>query len=236
MKGKRIISLAVAVTIAVFGLISCGNKSDLAGGDWVAKINDDEITINMLNAYYYAQQKQIYNVSNEEIDKLSKDPDAVEKNPTLNKEEFLENYLRQRLVYNKAVKEGMLNDTEVQAHIEMAKEAVVVAQYVKTKFKSEINISQEEIAEAYSKNNDKFKGVPIEQAEQYIQQNLYQQRLQMKLRDLVDSLKEQSIISKNLAPLKASKYEDKDKKAEESKKEEIKPKQEPDSKKTEGTK
>ena len=236
MKGKTIISLAAAVSIAVFCLISCGNKSNLAGGDWVAKINDDEITINMLNAYYYAQQKQIYNMTNEEIDKLVNDPDAVDKNPTLNKEEFLENYLRQRLVYNKAVKEGMLDDPEVQAHIEMAKEAVVVAQYVKTKFKSEIKISQEDIADSYSKNRDKFKGVPIEQAEQYIQQNLYQQKLQMKLRDLVDSLKEQSIISKNLAPLKASKSEDKEKKAEADKKEETKSKPEPETKKVDNTK
>ncbi|MCU0821221.1 MAG: SurA N-terminal domain-containing protein, partial [Spirochaetes bacterium] len=137
MKVKRFLSTAAAVTVSILFLISCGSNSDLAGGDWVAKINDDEITINMLNAYYYAQQKQIYNISNEEIDKLVNDPNAINENPTLDKEEFLENYIRQRLVYNKAIKEGMLNDPEVKAHIEMAKEAVVVAQYVKNKFKQE---------------------------------------------------------------------------------------------------
>lgn len=213
---KKHVSTAAAVSVAVLAFLFCGNKSYFSGGDWVAKINDDKITINMLNAYYYAQQKQIYSATtNEEIDKMANDPDAVDKNPTLNKEEFLENYIRQRLVYNKAIEEGMMNDQEVQAHIEMATEAVVVAQYVKNKYKTEIKISPEEIAEAYAKNRDRFKGVPIEQAEQYIQQNIFQQELQKKLRELVESLKESSIISKNLAPLKASESKNEKKGAEE---------------------
>ena len=205
------------LAISVLAFLSCGKKNSFDGGEWIAKINNDVITENMLNSFYYAQQKQIYNGTNEDIDKLAADPESVAKNPTLNKAEFLENFIRQRLVYNKAVKDGMLDDNEVKAHIEMAKEAVVVAQYVKTKFKDDIAVSEEEIGEMYSKNRERFKGAPIEQAEQYIQQQLYQQKLQMKLRELVENLKEQSIIEKNTALLQ-KKEDKKDEKMEEDKK------------------
>lgn len=217
MKMTKIVTCMFIISILPILLYSCEKKEPFAEGPWVAKINKDVITINMLNAFYYAQQKQIYNQSNEEIDKLAADPESVQKNPTLNKTEFLENFIRQRLVYNKAKEEGMLNDPEVIAHIEMAKEAVVVAQYVKTKFKGDTEPTDEEIEEMYKKNRARFKGVPIEQAEQYIQQQLFQQKLQLKLRELVDSLKEASIIEKNVALLKdnGDSKEDKETKKEE---------------------
>lgn len=214
MKLNKIICVCFILAMSICLLQFC-NEKPFSGGEWVAKINNDVITIDMLNAFYYAQQKQIYNATKAEIDKLALDPDSVDKNPTLNKAEFLENFIRQRLVYNKAVKEGMLEDPEVKAHIEMAKEAVVVAQYVKTKFKEDIEITEDEIAEAYSKNRARFKGVPIEQAEEYIRQNLFQQKLQMKLRELVENLKEQSIIEKNLPLVQESGKKGEEKPAEE---------------------
>ncbi len=70
----------------------------------------------------------------------------------------------------------------------MAKEAVVVGFYVKEKFKDQIEVSDQEIAKIYSEQKARFKGAPIDQAEQYIRQQLSQQKLQMKLRDLVESL------------------------------------------------
>ncbi len=225
MNYKKIITFSFIIAVITIN-ISCGKKTPFEGGEWVAKINNDVITINMMNAFYYAQQKQIYNQSNEEIDKMANDPDSVAKNPTLNKTEFLENFIRQRLVYNKAVDDGILSDPEVKAHIEMAKEAVVVAQYVKTKFKGDTEPSEEEIAEMYSKNRARFKGVPIEQAEQYIQQQLFQQKLQMKLRELVENLKEQSIIEKNLALLQGN-ADKKEEKAEGDKKQEQKAAEKP---------
>ncbi len=221
MKIKKIMYVALILSFSTLTILSCKKTgtSLSSSGEWIAKINKDVITVDMLDAFYYAQQKSIYNESKEEIDKLATDPESVAKNPTLNKVEFLENFIRQRLVYNKAVDDGIMDNEEVKAHIEMAKEAVVVAQYVKSKFKDEIAVTDEDIEQMYSRNRGKFQGVPIEQAEQYISQQLFQQKLQMKLRDLVESLKEQSIIEKNTALLQGVKEE---KKEEEKKVEEKK--------------
>ena len=183
----------------IFIIVSCNKKFS---GEWVAKIDRDTITLDELNTYYYAQQKSIYSISTEEIDKLAADPSSVEKNPTLNKHEFLEQLIRQRLVYNEAIKEGLLENEEVDALVQMSKEAVVVGYYVRKKFGDEISISSDDVEKVYSKQRSKFKGVPIEQAELFIKQQLFQQKLQVKIRDLVENLKEQSRIEKNVDMMK----------------------------------
>ena len=166
-------------------------------GDWIAKIDGNTVTLDELNTFYYAQQKSLYNITKEEIDKLALDPAAIEKNPTLNKQEFLEQLIRQRLVYNKAVEDDILKNMEVEALAQMAKEAVVVGYYVREKFNDEIAVNDDEVEKIYSSKRSKFKGVPIEQAELYIRQQLFQQKLQMKIRELVENLREQSRIEKN---------------------------------------
>jgi hypothetical protein len=181
--------------LTVFSFSSCGGDDN----KWIAKIKGDEITLGQLNAFYYAQQKSIYNdATNADIDKRAANPEEVAKNPTLDKKEFLENVIRQRLVYNKAMDDGIQKNKELEALIQMAKEAVVVGFYVKEKFKDQIEVSDQEIAKVYSEQKARFKGAPIDQAEQYIRQQMMQQKLQVKLRDLVESLKEEGGIKRNL--------------------------------------
>jgi hypothetical protein len=181
--------------LIVFSFTACGGDDN----KWIAKIKSDEVTLGQLNAFYYAQQKSIYNdATNADIDKRASNPEEIAKNPTLDKKEFLENVIRQRLVYNKAVEDGVQKNKELEALMQMAKEAVVVGFYVKEKFKNQIEVSDQEIAKIYSEQKARFKGAPIDQAEQYIRQQLSQQKLQMKLRDLVESLKEEGGIKRNL--------------------------------------
>ncbi len=52
--------------------------------------------------------KSIYNLPKEEIDKLAQDPAQLERNPLLNKNNFLEQMIQQRLVYKKAIDDGIL--------------------------------------------------------------------------------------------------------------------------------
>ena len=175
-------------------MISCGGDDS----KWVAKIKGDEITLGELNSLYYAQQKSLYSdESNEQIDKRAANPEELAKNPTLDKKEFLENVIRQRLVYNEAIDKGIQKNKEVEALVQMAQEAVIVGYYVKDKFKDQIEVSDEEIAKIYTQQKDKFRGAPIEQAEQYIRSQMMQQKLQLKLRDLVESLKEEGGIKRN---------------------------------------
>jgi hypothetical protein len=194
MKIKYYVVVLMIFLFTTLIIFSCSNDSK-----WVAKIKGDEITLGELNAMYYAQQKSIYNdASNADVDKRAANPEEVSKNPTLDKKEFLENLIRQRLVYNKGIEEGIQKNKELEALTQMAREAVLVGFYVKEKFKNQVEVSDEEIAKVYSEQKAKFKGAPVDQAEQYIRQQMMQQKLQMKLRDFVETLKEEGGIKRNL--------------------------------------
>lgn len=197
---KKVITAVYIFLLSVFFIFSCKSES----GEWVAKINGEKVTLDELNNSYYAQLNQIYGESKEEIDKRAADPGEVSKNPMLNKSDFLESMIKQRLVYNKAVEEGVLDNEEVMSLVETAKESIVVGYYIKEKFKDDINITEEEISKIYSEQKSRFRGAPIGQVEQYIRQQLMQQKLQMKLREYVEFLRDEGKIEKNLSPLKTN--------------------------------
>lgn len=188
--------LYCAIAIMVMAMvISCGNKY---GGKWITKIDDETITDNELNAYYYAQMKSIYNLPKEEIDKLAQDPAQLERNPLLNKSNFLEQMIQQRLVYKKAIDDGILKNEELKTLLDISKEGLVVQYYIREKFKNDIAISPQEVEMVYNQQRTRFKGVPIDQAEMYIKQQLFQQKLNMKIKELVDTLRDERKIEKNM--------------------------------------
>lgn len=197
MKRKIFYSLIAVIICAL--AISCGNKY---GGKWIAKIDNDEITENELNAYYYAQMKSIYNLSKEEIDKLAQDPAQLERNPLLNKNNFLEQMIQQRLVYKKALDDSILKNEELNTLLDISKEGLVVQYYIREKFKNDITIAPEEVEMIYNQQRARFKGVPVDQAEMYIKQQLFQQKLNMKIKELVDRLRDEKKIEKNMELLR----------------------------------
>ncbi len=199
MNTRRIILLCCIIGASSI-LISCKNTFS---GEWVAKIDGETITLDELNTLYYAQHQHLLNISKEEIDKYAKDPDLIKRVPTLNKKFFLEELIKQRLIYNKAVEDGLLDQKEVKAVIQIAREGAVVQTYVKEKFKDDIKISSEEIEAFYlQERNKRYRGVPIDQAEKHIKQFLLSRKMQRKLMTLVESLRDESVIEKNEAVLK----------------------------------
>ena len=199
---KKLFIIAAILLVSSMILVATACNNGGFSGEWVAKINGDTITKEELNSYYYAQHKNMLNLSKEEIDRLASDPSATARNPLLNKQEFLEQMIRQQLVYQEAVDAGALDDEEVEALIDMTKQSVVMGWYVKDKFKDKIDISQEEIEQVYAQQRSRFQGVPIEQAELFIKQNIYQQKMQMKLREMIENLREESKIEKNVEVLR----------------------------------
>ncbi|MCU0844933.1 MAG: SurA N-terminal domain-containing protein [Spirochaetes bacterium] len=198
--------IIVSTSVCLFAIVSLLGSCSKYGGEWVAKIDSDTITIDELNTFYYAQQKSLYNLPKEKIDELAADPAQVAKNPTLNKQEFLEQLIRQRLVYKKAMSDGTGKDDEVEALMQMAEEAVVVGFYVREKFKNEIEPTAEEVENIYRQQGARFKGVPADQAEMYIKQQLQQQKLQIKIRDMVEALRDEKGIKKNTEFLKKEQH------------------------------
>lgn len=192
---KKTVFIAFILGLSAGLLITCGNNYS---GEWVAKIDGDSVTSEELNTLYYAQHRHLLNITKDEIDRYSKEPDKLRQLPTLNKKLFLEELIKQRLVYNKAVKDGFLKNQELQAIIQIAKEGAVVQSYIKDKFKDELKITPEEIESEYIRNRNKlYQAVPIDQAENHIKQKLMMQKLQRSTMEFVENLKEQSRIEKN---------------------------------------
>lgn len=197
---RKILIIFIIALLSFTISLSCKKQFS---GEWVAKIEGETITIDELNSMYYAQHKHLLNITKEEVDKFSSDPDIIKRMPTLNKQFYLDELIKQRLIYNKAVKDGILDDKEIQSVIQIAKEGAVVQAYVKEKFKDDIKISDEEVEAIYAKErNKRYKGVPIDQAERHIKQYLFSRKLQAKLIQLVENLREQSRIEKNEDALK----------------------------------
>ncbi|HXK66680.1 MAG TPA: hypothetical protein PK348_10455, partial [Spirochaetota bacterium] len=134
----------------------------------------------------------------EEIDKLAQDPAQLERNPLLNKNNFLEQMIQQRLVYKKAIDDGTLKNEELKTLLDISKEGLVVQYYIREKFKNDISIAPQEVEMIYNQQRARFKGVPIDQAEMYIKQQLFQQKLNMKIKELVDTLRDEKKIEKNM--------------------------------------
>jgi hypothetical protein len=195
MKMRKLFIIFIILLLSFTITISCKKQFS---GEWVAKIEGETITLDELNNMYYAQHKHLLNITKEEVDKFSTDPDLIKRMPTLNKQFYLDELIKQRLIYNKAVKEGMLDNKEIQSVIQIAKEGAVVQAYVKERFKDDIKISDEEVEALYARErNRRYKGVPIDQAERHIKQYLFSRKMQSKLIALVENLKEQSRIEKN---------------------------------------
>jgi hypothetical protein len=200
MKTRIPLCAFITALISLTILSSCKKQYS---GEWVAKIEGEPITIDELNTMYYAQHKHLLNITREEIDKFSKDPEVVKRMPTLNKQFYLDELIKQKLIYNKAVKDNLLDKKEMQAVIQIAKEGAIVQAYIKEKFKDDIKVTDEEVEMLYAKErNKRYKGVPIDQAERHIKQYLMSRKMQTKLIELVENLREQSRIEKNEDVLK----------------------------------
>ncbi|HPP48981.1 MAG TPA: hypothetical protein PLO73_03335, partial [Spirochaetota bacterium] len=115
---------------------------------------------------------------------------------------FLEQMIQQRLVYKKAIDDGILKNEELNTLLDISKEGLVVQYYIREKFKNDITIAPQEVEQIYNQQRARFKGVPVDQAEMYIKQQLFQQKLNMKIKELVDTLRDEKKIEKNMELLR----------------------------------
>lgn len=189
MKSLRILALILP---AVLVIASCSKSP------WVADVDGNKITLDEFNTLYYAHHKSNYNVkTNEEVDKLAGEPSEKQRNPLLDKEFFLDEIIKQRLVFWKAEKENVTDSDEYKAVLQIQRESLVASYYAKNKFEEKATPTDAEIAAFYEKEKAKFKGATIAQAGDYIKQQLMQRKLMEESQNLVEALKEKAAIEKN---------------------------------------
>lgn len=160
-----------------------------------ARYSGKRISLYELNLLYYAQHMHLLNIDKNQIDTYAKDPDKIKQLPTLNKRVFLDELIKQRLVYFKAEQDGFLRNEQLQAIISIAKEGAVVQTYIKHKFKKHLTVPNKEVEKEYMQGKDnRYSGVPIDEAEKYIKQKLLMRKLQEKTSRLVEDLKSKAKI------------------------------------------
>lgn len=198
MQIKRCIFLAVALLF----LSACGDP-------WVAQINGEKITLKEFNKYYYANHRSIYSKSNEEIDKLAEDPQMVQQNPYLKKQQFLEQLIRQLISINKIEKEGFLKgDHEFKLITQIQRETLTVSYYAKKKFAGKLDITKEDIDREYQENKDYYAQFQPLQVESIIRQNLQGKKFISLTEDKIKELKQKNKTTKDDALIKALKDPD----------------------------
>ena len=168
MKIKQFLTMTM-IAMLVITQLSCKK-------DWAAKIDNDTISMDEFNKYYYLQSKLMTNIeSKEEIDKLAENP-AYANHPLLSKAGFLEHLIAQKVLYKKAMDDKSIDRDELNTLIELMKLQTVAQYYIGKKLKDKITVSDEEVNKAYNENKKKFAGRTADEATAYIKQQIFAQK------------------------------------------------------------
>ena len=185
MKIKHLLTISI-MAILIIPQLSCKKE-------WAATIDDStKIYMDEFNRFYYLQAKLFLNVdSNEEIDKLAEDP-RFEKT-MLNKNNFLEYLVAQKLLYNKAMSDKTIDKDEFNTYVEFAKMQSVNQYFLGKRFKDRITVSDEEVEAIYRERRAQFAGMNANDVTNYIRQQMTAQKLQYEsgryLQNLMDEHK-----------------------------------------------
>jgi peptidyl-prolyl cis-trans isomerase C len=150
-----------ALTLA----LSIGTAS-YAAEKVVAEVNGKKITEKEVNQF---------------INSLPPQYNALKKDPNF-KKRVVENMVKEELLYQEALKEGLDKDPEVQREIERAKKRILVQALLRKTIKPpKVEVSEKEAKEFYEKNKKQFvdangKPIPFQQLKPFIIQSLKQQK------------------------------------------------------------
>jgi hypothetical protein len=192
MNKKSVLMLTLIAAIIV-SFVSCKNMF----GDAAAKIDGDKITIEELNKFYYVQNKMLTNIdSKDEIDKLADNP-AYANHPFLNKTNFLDHLIAQKVLYDKAMDDKSIDKDELDTLLEMVKVQTAAQYFLSKKLKDKITVTDEEVDKIYSENRSKFAGRTAEEASNYIKQQIFAQKSRQETNKYIAELLAEHAINKD---------------------------------------
>ncbi len=128
---------------------------------------------------------------NERINSLPPNFNTLKKNPQF-KKMMLENMVREELLYQEALKEGIDKLPEVKKEIEMAKRQIIINNLLKRKVKvPKVKVSEEEARKFYEENKSRFtangKTIPFNQLKPFIIESLRKQKEQKALQEAINN-------------------------------------------------
>ena len=189
MKIKHLLTICI-ITMLVIPQISCKK-------DWAAKVDNETISMDEFNKFYYLQSKMMTNLeTNEEVDKLAENP-AYANHPLLSKAGFLDHIIAQKLLYREAMDDKSIDKDELDTVIEMIKIQTVAQYYLGKKLKDKITVSDEEVNTVYNQNKAKFAGRTADEATAYIKQQIFAQKSRQETNKFIMELIGKSKVNKD---------------------------------------
>ncbi len=178
-----IIVLILAVTMTT----AC--KKD--GDELAVKIDDEKISVNQFNNYYYMFAKMMLNMDKKDVDKAAANPE-IENHPTLNilnKRKFMDFLVSRKLLYIKAFQDDSINRDDLKTIEELSKIQFVSSYYLLQKLKDDIQVTDQEMSDFWNRNKDQLKGMPMnEEMEGRIRQQIFSEKLEMKSNQFIIDL------------------------------------------------
>lgn len=183
---KKLGLLSVALLSIVIIATGCSSKPE---NKWVAKFGGQKIKLGELNDFYYAQFKMMFNMKKEDVDQAAKNQYYVQQNPLLDKSTFLDEMIKQRMIYKKADKEGYLKKDIVKTLIKVQEESLVTRFYLNEKLTGQINITDQELDAEHKTLSKEMRQVPADQLDSMLRQKIMEKKFNAKVTEIVDSVK-----------------------------------------------
>jgi hypothetical protein len=193
MKHKHLYLICVIIILVIPQIIFAK--------DWAAKIDDEIISMEDFNKFYYLTSKMITDVeTDEEVDKLAKNP-AYENHPVLSKPGYLDHLIAQKLLYKKAIEDKTIEQKELHTLLELVKLQTVAQYYLGKKIKNKIIVTEEEVNKIYEENKEESAGEPVDEAKsdyikKKIKQEIFTQKSKVETNKYIMNLLSESKIDK----------------------------------------
>ncbi len=197
MKKNAAALLILAALMLGTDILSASDKKD-----WVARIDGETITAEDLNDYFYAYHSAVYNVPFAEVDKLAADAVQAARNPLLKKKTFLEELIKQKLLYKKALAEGIQNNRDAKILMKISEEQTILQFYLRGRFRKEISVTDAEIEAYYLANKEKMGTMPLASVRDMLKRQIYQKKSQEKILSIMEELRKEYKVEKNEASVK----------------------------------
>lgn len=123
------------------------------------------------------------------------------------KERFLDNLILEKLMIQKAIREGLHRKKEIKKRFNAAKNQILIDELIKIKIYDKVGVSDEEAKKFYDTHQQElsrvFKGKGFEEIKQNIKQIIKRDNLKARLlfKKWIEELKKEATITKNLALL-----------------------------------
>lgn len=201
MKQRFFAILAIAVVVQ-----ACNPTQQKDCKEWVAKIDDEVICKAEVERQYDLFLENVAKMQRVDKQKLLariNDDSEVKKNPMLmqfRKQNFVDNYIDEYIVYKEAKKQGYHKKDDVQTMLQRQRRNIISQAYLEENIDTQNPVTDQEVEEYYKeyrKKNPRIARLPIQKAMKQIRYQLAKRKKQMQLKKMMQEIRDKYKITQN---------------------------------------